>query len=417
MKKHSNSKQIKYYIKKETEMKENKPINIAKNIDWVGVTNPDLKRFDVIMETEYGTSYNAYIVKGSEKTALIDCVRDGYLEDSLEKIAQIVDPTTIDYIVVQHTEPDHSGCVEAISAQAPGAQIVCTKAASQYLPFIANRELPITVVKEGDELDLGDIKLKFIVAPFLHWPDTMFTYEEKSGCLFTCDAFGCHYSSEKVLESLTDPEFKKARRHYYDCIVSPFAPYVLKAIKHVSELNLPNISAILPSHGPVLDKDPMEAVTIYEQWSKEVVPEKDTVFIGYVSSYGYTAKLAQELREELERNGKKVDIADLAEISAEEATQRIMKASALAIGSPTINQDAIPPIIVALAHVSIPIVRGRKAIVFGTYGWSGEGITEAENRVKKLGYKVLGTMKARFNPGEEELAQIRELGKTLAQGM
>ncbi len=394
-------------------MKEKRPIKIAENIHWVGVTNPDLRRFDVIMETEYGTSYNAYIVKGSEKTALIDCVRDGYLQDSLDRISEIVDPTTIDYIVVQHTEPDHSGCVEAISAQAPNAKIVCTKPAAQYLPHIANRDLPIMTVGEGDTIDLGGAKLRFIVAPLLHWPDTMFTYEESSGCLFTCDAFGCHYSSENILESLTDPQFKAERRYYYDCIVSPFAPFVIKAINHLKKLELPKISAILTSHGPVLDKDPMEAVALYEQWASEFVAPENSVFIGYVSSYGYTKQLAEALKQELESLGKSVDIADFAEISTEEATKRIMSASALAIGSPTINSDAIPPVLMALAHVSVPVVRGRKAVVFGSYGWSGEGIGEAEHRVTRLGYKLVGSMKTRFKPDEVAFEEIKELATKL----
>ncbi len=248
--------------------KPTKPVRIADGIFWAGALNPEMKRFDVIMETEFGSSYNSYVVLGEEKIALIDCVRDGYLEESLALIRQVADPEKIDCIVLQHTEPDHSGALAELMDIAKNARVYCSKAASLYLPHIAHRELPVTVVKDGDEIDLGGRKLRFISAPFLHWPDTIFTYDETTGSLFTCDVFGCHFASFHVLESLTDERFKGARRYYYDCIMAPFAPHVKKAVNTLKELDL-KINAILPSHGPVLDKDPQEAIELYDRWSRE----------------------------------------------------------------------------------------------------------------------------------------------------
>ncbi len=396
--------------------KPTKPVDIGNEIYWVGALNPEMRRFDVIMETEFGSSYNSYIVKGDSKIALIDAVRDGYLKESLALIRQVVDP--IDYIIIQHTEPDHTGALAELLDIATNAKIYCSKPASSNLPLIAQRELPLTVVKDGDSLELGNRKLRFISAPFLHWPDTIFTYDENSGALFTCDAFGCHYSPENVLESKTDPRFKHERKYYYDCIVAPYAAFVKKAIASVKEKQL-KITSILPSHGPVLDENPMEAVEQYDAWSRQgELPEGHRlVFIPYVSSYGYTEQLAKEIATELASLGVETDVADIAALPTKEVTDRIYAAHALAIGSPTVNADALPPIWNALSHLAVPLVRGKKAIVFGDYGWSGEGVPFVEQRLNNLGFKVAGTLKVRFKPDEQALSDARALARTLAEAM
>ncbi len=392
-----------------------RPVRIFDGVHWVGALNPELRRFDVIMETEYGTSYNAYIVQGESKTALIDTVKDGFFQKSLLLMLQLVDVSQLDYIILQHTEPDHSGSIAELAALAPNAQILCSKPASLYLPHIANRELNIKVVQEGDTLDLGGRELRFISAPFLHWPDTMFTYDSASGALFTCDAFGCHYAAENILESKTDETFKLARRYYYDCIVAPFAPFVTKAIAHVNELKLPHIAAILPSHGPVLDKDPLSAIALYHEWARENAPlSGDTVFIGYVTCYGYTRLMAEKFRDRLLAKGAKVDMADFTSLTAAEAAARITAADIVAIGCPTVNADALPPVWEALAHVPVPLVRGRKAVVFGSFGWSGEAVPMLEQRLSGLAMKVLGTVKGRFCPDDATFAEMEQLAETVA---
>ncbi len=395
------------------------PVTVFDGIYWVGALNPDLRRFDVVMETEYGTSYNAYLVQGTEKTALIETVKDKFLPESLELIRQVIDPAKIDYIILQHTEPDHSGSIAELLALAPQAKVCCTKPASLYLPHIANRPLPMQVVKEGDALDLGGGRvLQFVSAPFLHWPDSMFTYDTLSHALFTCDAFGCHYAAAQVLESRTDPEFHKARRYYYDCIVSPFAPYVTKAIAHVQELGL-DISAILPSHGPVLDKDPMGAVALYGQWAAErKALGKNRVFVGYVSCYGYTRALAHRLAEQLMAQGMEVDMADLVDVPLEDLVNRVYEADAIAIGSPTVNADALPPVWDLLTRLSVPVMRGRVSAAFGSYGWSGEAVPLVEARLSALGCKAAAPgVKARFRPEEEALCQMDGLGQAIAKAV
>lgn len=396
----------------------NNPVQIFPGIHWVGALNESLRRFDVVMETKYGTSYNAYLVQGSEKTALIDTVKDGFLEESLALVRQLVDPAKIDYIILQHTEPDHSGSIAELVKLAPNARILTSKPASLYLPHIANSELPIDVVKEGDVIDLGGRKLRFIMAPFLHWPDTIFTYEDSFGALFTCDAFGCHFAAEHVVESQTDEIFKEARRYYYDCIMSPFATHVARAVAHLDELKLPKFNAILPSHGPVLDKDPQAAVELYRAWAAESKPlTGKRVFIGYVTCYGYTRTLADKLAEDLKLRGAEVDMADIADLSLGEVASRVHQADVLAVGTPTVNADALPPVWTALAHVSVPVVRGRTAVVFGSYGWSGEAVPMVEQRLIGLGYKVIGSVRARLRPNAEAIDDMSFLADKLASAM
>ncbi|MDR1620442.1 MAG: FprA family A-type flavoprotein [Clostridiales bacterium] len=395
-----------------------RPVRLFENIHWVGALNPELKRFDVVMETKYGTSYNSYLVQGRQKTALIDTVKRGFFDKSARLIRQLTDFKDIDYIVMQHTEPDHSGSIAELAALAPNARILCGKPASLYLPRIANRDLNITVIKDGDTLDLGGRTLTFIGAPFLHWPDTMFTYDDVSGALFTCDAFGCHYAAENILESKTDETFKEARRYYYDCIVAPFAPHVIKAIEHVNELHLEKISAVLPSHGPALDQDPLGAIALYHEWAREMGPTSGRgVFIGYVSCYGYTRLMAEKLRDCLAQAGAEVDMADFTDITVEEAVRRIHRADVLAIGCPTVNADALPPVWEALAHSSVPLIRGRGAVVFGSYGWSGEAVPMLEQRLAGLSCKVLGSVKARFLPDEAALDEVAALAGKVAAAL
>jgi len=391
-----------------------KPVKVLEGIHWVGALNPQLRRFDVVMETKYGTSYNSYLVQGEKKIALIDSVKDGFLSQSEALIRQLVDPAKIDYIILQHTEPDHSGSVAQMLALAPHARVLCSKPASLYLPHIANRELPVDVVKEGDTLDLGGRTLRFISAPFLHWPDTIFTYDDRSGALFTCDAFGFHYAAENVLESLTTEPFEEARRYYYDCIMSPFAPHVARAVAHLDELAL-DIRAILPSHGPVLDRDPQKAISLYRAWPHERPPlAGNRVFIGYVTCYAYTRALGDKLAEQLKSRGAAVEMADLADLSPEDAAARIHNADAVAIGSPTVNADALPPVWTALAHVLVPVVRGRPAVAFGSYGWSGEAVPMLEQRLTGLGFQVAGSVRHRFRPDAEAFDEMSVLADKLA---
>ena len=262
-------------------------LELKNNIFYVGVKDPTLRTFDIFMETEYGTTYNAYLVKG-EKTALIETAHEKLLDSYISNIEEIMPVSEIDYLICNHTEPDHSGSVRKILELNPDIEVVGSIAAIRNLKEITIMTFKEHIAKDGAELDLGDGKvLKFCIVPNLHWPDTMVTYLESEKTLFSCDVFGAHYCEDAVVDEdiIYYDKYEKAMKVYYDCIVSPFNSFVVKALEKLSALD---IEMVCNSHGPVLKKYIAEAVKKYSAWSAPKVTEKKTVAIFYASAYGYT---------------------------------------------------------------------------------------------------------------------------------
>ena len=207
-------------------------LKIKKDLYWTGVLDPDLRVFDIIMETKYGTSYNSYLLEGSEKNALFETSKLSFFGDMKEYIESVESVKNIDYLIMDHTEPDHAGSIEKLLEVNPSMTIVATGTALQFLKHIINTDFNSIAVKEGDTLSLGDKTLEFMVLPNLHWPDTMYTYCPEMKTLFTCDSFGSHYAAEGVLRStVTDEEgYAEATKYYFDCIIGPFAYPYMEAI-------------------------------------------------------------------------------------------------------------------------------------------------------------------------------------------
>jgi flavorubredoxin len=215
-------------------------LKIKKNLYWVGTLDPELKVFDIIMHTEYGTSYNSYVLKGSEKTALFETSKAKFFDSYLEKVQSITLIEEVEYIIVNHTEPDHTGSIEMLLEMNPRIKIVGSSTAISFLKEICNRDFESIAVKDGDELSLGDKTLRFYSAPNLHWPDTIFTYAVEDKVLFTCDSFGAHYSHEGVTdETLANrEEYLSALRYYFDMIMGPFKSFALQAIEKIKDLEI-----------------------------------------------------------------------------------------------------------------------------------------------------------------------------------
>ena len=234
-------------------------LELKNNIFYVGVKDPTLRTFDIFMKTEYGTTYNAYLVKG-EKTALIETAHEKLLDSYISNIEEIMPVSEIDYLICNHTEPDHSGSVKKILELNPDIEVVGSIAAIRNLKEITNMTFKEHIAKDGAELDLGDGKvLKFCIVPNLHWPDTMVTYLESEKTLFSCDVFGAHYCEDAVVDEdiIYYDKYEKAMKVYYDCIVSPFNAFVVKALEKLSALD---IEMVCNSHGPVLKKYIAEAI-------------------------------------------------------------------------------------------------------------------------------------------------------------
>lgn len=382
---------------------------IKDGVWWVGALDPALRVFDIIMWTDYGTSYNAYVVKGTQKTALVETVKEKWLPEYLERVKQIVDLKQVDYLILNHTEPDHAGSVAAILAEAPQIQVVASPVALNFLAGIANREINGTPVGDGDSLELGGKTLRFIDAPFLHWPDTIYTYDEQDRILFTCDSFGSHFADERVFDDVKEADFDTAFKYYFDNIIGPFKPHMLAALDKIKDLPL---EIIATGHGPVLRNDLPNYLATYRAW---VTPppkhEKPVVVIPYVSAYGYTRQLANSIVEGIQMMGEfDIRVYDLVETPVDQAVAEIGEADAFAIGSPTLVGDALPNIWELLIKLNPVIHGGKLAGAFGSYGWSGEAVPNMEARLTSLRMNVVPGLRVNFKPSEPQLEMAFEWG-------
>lgn len=385
----------------------------------VGVQNPALRVFDIIMNTEFGTTYNAYAVRGDTKTALIETVHLTFFDEYLENLAEVTDVTKVEYLVLNHTEPDHSGSVKKLLALNPTIKIVATNPGHKYLAAIVNTPYDAVVVKDGDTLDLGGVTLSFIPAPMLHWPDSMFTWCAEEKVLFSCDFLGAHYCEPRLLDTkVTYPEkYKKAFREYYDAIFSPFKPFVLAGLAKMDPLGA---ELVCTSHGPVLTDSIAQRVADYRAWSTPAAKEagSKTVAIVYVSAYGCTKCVAEELAKALEGNGVRTQLVHVLDTDLGAIKGIIEKADGLLLGTPTINRDALKPIWDVTGVIDAIINKGKPAGVFGSYGWSGEGVPMIVERLKGLKLSVVGDgLRVNFVPNENELSAAREYAAAFARAL
>ncbi len=387
-------------------------IKIKEGIWWVGVQHPELRVFDVVMTTQWGTSYNSYLVQGSEKIAVIDAVKEMFADDFIANIKQVIGDKKIDYIVCNHNEPDHSGALSKLVDFAPDATVLCSRPSKTLIRELLNRDFNCEVVADNTKIDLGGKTLQFIMAPFLHWPDSMFTYVPEDGFLSTCDVFGFHFSAPQLFDDLTelDTNMVASQKYYYDVIMSPFKSYVLEAIEKIRNLK---IDVIGPSHGPVLRDNPQGAIDRYERWSQKPCNPQRKIYIGYVSAYGYTAQMAKALYEGIAKQGVEVEMEDIATVPTAEVVAKIYESEGFALGSPTLNRDVMPPVSAVLYSLCPYIVKGKKAALFGSYGWSGEACGYMSQRLTNIGVKVVGDTRAKLRPSTEELGLAKELGAAL----
>lgn len=376
------------------------PLKLTNSVHWVGVNNPELRVFDIIMETKMGTTYNSYLIE-DKKIAIIDTVKDGYFKDYLKNIKSIIGDKKIDYIVVQHTELDHSGSLKELLKEYPEAQVVGSKAAIRYLKGILNMEFKS--LDASGELSIGNKTLRFINAPNLHWPDSIFTYLVEEKILFTCDVMGCHYSPNGCIIDRCSGDYEKEMKYYFDVIMGPFKRFVNMALDKIENLET---EMIAPSHGPIHIDDGEYYKKLYRAWAKEEPITEKNIQIFYVSAYGNTEKIANHLKTAIEKKGIKAGVHEITTTSLDELISLVDRSSGILVGSPTINQDAVEPTWNLLAHVSAIVNHGKIAGAFGSYGWSGESVPMLTERLKGLKFNVIDPgFKFNFVPSEEELKQ------------
>lgn len=387
---------------------------ISENVYSIGVINPSLRIFDVVMKANYGTSYNSYFITG-KKNVVIDTVHSDFFDEYINNLQSITDLNDIDYIILNHTEPDHSGSLKKMLEMLPNAEVICTAAGHKYLKQITNMEFVARTVRDTETLDIGGIELKFIVAPMLHWPDSMMTWFEKEGVLFSCDFLGSHFCEPALLDTRIhyQNEYLAEFKNYYNGIFGPFKKFVLSGLEKIKNLN---ISAVCPSHGPVLTETIQNRMEDYRKWSLNDESKENFVLVLFVSAYGFTKRLAEESVDAINQSGKiKAKLLDVLSTSLEEIVEKISAASAILVGSCTINRDAPKVIWDVLASIDAINSRGKPAGVFGSYGWSGEAVSMISDRLKGLGFKLNeNAIKANFMPTEEDLAKMRDYATKIA---
>lgn len=399
-------------------------ITIKDGVYWVGVRDPELRIFDLVMTTDVGTSYNAYLIKGDSKTALIEVCEDKFFDEYREKVQSLVDLGAIDYLIMNHTEPDHSQAVARLLDLAPGITVMASPTALGFLKEITNKKFTAQEIKDGDTLELGGKTLKFISAPFLHWPDTIYTYLAEDRILFPCDSFGSHWPDERLFNDLMESNFLIPYKEYFDAIIGPFKPYVLEALDKIKDLPL---DIVAPGHGPILRKDIARYIELYRQWSTRPAPvsgDRPKIVLAYLSIYGFTKMLADALIDGISSMGDfdihtwrlvedKLDDPELLDRVAED----LVDASGFLLGSNTVNGDALPPVWKLLSRLS-PITHGDKvAMAFGAYGWSGEAVPSIENRLRALRMQVLPGLRVNFKPSERSLEDAFNMGMEFGRAM
>lgn len=396
-------------------------MEISNNVFYVGVQDKNLRVFDVIMEAKHGTSYNAYLVKGTQKNALIETVKSEFCNEYISNIEKYVKITEVDYLIVNHTEPDHAGAVSRILQLNPNIVVCGTKMAIDFVRNIVNFDFKSEVLTANDSLELGNKQLKFFAFPMLHWPDSMYTYIKEDKMLFTCDSFGVHYSSEKIFNDEVEPEgvLKNSEilneyKYYFENILGPFKnPFLLNALNKIS---LIPIDYICPGHGMIIRKDIEKYINLYKEWCEDKNKCKRKVTVCYVSSYGYTKKMAKAFVEGLKDYDLDVKEYDLQNDDIEKAKKDVTTSDGIIIGSPTILSEALPQVYEVMAPLNPILNKGMYAIAFGSYAWSGEAAMNISSVMSMLKFNMpFDPIRVKLNPSEFELDNIRQKAKEFAQ--
>lgn len=402
--------------KHDTDKKDDRVIHVTEDVAWIGVLDYDIVTFDVVMQTDYGTTYNSYFINAEKKT-VIEGVKNKFSNVQTNKLKSLTDPAEIKYIVLDHTEPDHSGNVLDLLELSPEATVVGSGNAIRYLGDMVNRPFRSLIVKDGDTLDLGNKKLKFISAPNLHWPDSMFTYLVEDKILFTCDFFGAHYCSYEMITDFSD-DYLTSYKYYFDVILRPFSRFAERALDKIHNLE---IKAICPGHGTIHNENVKEMISLTDRYVKSYLNligprEKKKVLILYVTAYGYTRIMGEKIAEGIKTvEGVIAELMDIEEMPLGDLESELIQADAILVGSPTINQNTLLPVYRLFSVINPLRDRLKVAGSFGSYGWSGEAPKIINDTLRNLKFKVYEETAAfKFYPGVEKSASLVDFGRRFA---
>ncbi|HIJ78401.1 MAG: flavodoxin domain-containing protein [Desulfobulbaceae bacterium] len=391
-------------------------IEVKENIYWVGAVDWNIRDFHGY-STESGTSYNAYLIK-DEKTVLFDTVKKELKGDLLHHLRQIIDPSKIDYLVVNHVEMDHSGSLPEIIELIKPEKIFCSPMGKKAIIEHFHREdWPLEVVKSGDSISLGKRSVQFIETKMLHWPDSMFSYIPEDKLLISSDAFGHHWAtSERFDDEVDTDQLMKHAAKYYANILMIFSPVVQKLLAQVKEMNL-EIEIIAPDHGIIWRKSPRMIIEAYDRWSRYEAKEK--VVIIYDSMWHSTEKMAKTIMNALQREGiKHVKLLHARRAHRSDIITEILDAGAIILGSPTLNNNIMPAMADILTYLKGLRPKHKVAAAFGSFGWSGESVKHLNNYLEEIGLETVHPgVKIKNVPTHDSLKDCTELGTAVARAL
>ncbi len=382
-----------------------------RSLDW------NRSRFDIEFGLRNGTTYNSYLIRGS-KSAIIDTSHKKFDKQWFELLVKIINPKSIDYLIVSHTEPDHSGLISGLLTLNPEIEIIGSKIAIQFLESQVHKSFLSRAVKTGDELDLGvnqssDIhhKLEFISAPNLHWPDTIFSYDYGSQVLYTCDAFGLHYCSEDLFdinEEIIAPDF----RFYYDCLMGPNSRSVVQALKKMDQL--PEIKIIAVGHGPLLKEHLPRWIGNYRSWSSERNKGEKYAAVCYLSQYGFCDQLSQAIAHGINKANAQVQLVDLRASDAQELSSLIGEAEAIIV--PTWPSEPDSELQSSIGTLIAALKQKQWVAVYDGYGGNDEPIDSVANQLRGLGQKeAFAPLRVKNTPDSNTYQKFEEAGTDLGQ--
>ncbi len=393
-------------------------VNIKPGIYWIGVNDRTTDLFEGLWPiTSEGVSYNAYVID-DEKKVLVDAAKDIKSDALLDQIAEVFDPALLDYIVVNHMEPDHTGVLRTLRRIAPNVTFLCTSRAVKMLESYYQLTDNVRAVEDGESLDLGTHQLQFFVAPMVHWPETMVTYETTQKVLFSCDAFGGYGALQGAIfdDQCTALDFyEKEALRYYANIVALFPKPVLKAIEKLSDIP---IDVVAPSHGLLWRKNPGRIIELYQKWATYALagPEPGVTLL-YGTMYGNTEKMVDAVASGVARAGMPLNIFDVRHINVSYILPSVYTRSGVLIGAPTYEGELFPLMAHVLDMLNRKRIQNRKLAYFGSFGWSGGARREITQWAEKLKWELVEAWEYPGGSTYQDLLKGEELGYNFARSL
>ncbi|NPU84962.1 MAG: FprA family A-type flavoprotein [Syntrophaceae bacterium] len=388
-----------------------KAVKITDRVWWVGAIDWNIRDFHGYT-TRRGSTYNAYLVM-ADKITLMDTVKAPFREEMLSRIASVVDPKEIRYIVSNHSEMDHTGCLPEIIDMIRPEKVFASPMGAKTLQELFHRPAEIVPLKDGSRLSLGNATLDFMETRMLHWPDSMFSYLQEDRLLFSQDGFGMHLATSERFDDEIDPavlEFEAAT--YYANILLPYSPLVLKLLERVAASGLA-IDVIAPDHGPVWRKDLQGILARYGRWAAQKPAAKAVVV--YATMWKSTEKMARAMAEGLAEGGLRVKLMNMDEVHRSDVVYETLEAGALCAGSPTLNNNLLPQMADVLTYLKGLRPANLLGCAFGSYGWSGESAKQVQEYLEDTKVKIVGeAIRAKHVPDRDTLARCFEQGRQVA---